>query len=278
LLADLAAWRWHRQRPAAVLENPFHVLQELRRGSHILGANAAFKIVLFERFSFPWGHLPQQVAFDRKVLNRLFVFHSPPQSIVSGGRESLHAAGKFLSNRGSPPAQGSAQAASSPVQKHPQVFAGDVKFLTNLIFIIIIQEDPLKQLAILVPKLTQRPPHQVRPFVLQQTRFSAGLPAGNFTGVGRKLTLAALPAEHLLHYVVRDGVHVRPQAFRVFDHSPAEISENPQKSLLPNVFSDMPGPEARDGLDADQIAEILGEMLRGGVIVFPEPLNILRVK
>jgi hypothetical protein len=136
----------------------------------------------------------------------------------------------------------------------------------------------LQDLSVLILQLAERPFHKIRSFVLKQTGFGAGLPAGNLAGILREIPHAAIAAEHLLHYVIGDGVHVSPQAFGVFDHAPPEVSNDAQQSLLLNVFGDVPGPQARYRLDTDQIAEIFGEMLGGRFIVFPEAPNVVRVE
>jgi hypothetical protein len=164
------------------------------------------------------------------------------------------------------------------MQKDPQVLPGDVKLSANLIFVSLIQENPLKHLSILILKFAERPLHQVRPFVLKQAGFSAGLPAGNLTRVFGELTQAAVAAEHLLHHVIGHGIHVSPQALRVFDHAPPEVSQYAQQGLLRDILRQVPGPQARYGFDADQIAEILGEMLRRCFIVFAKASNVIRVK
>src|SRR5205823_13694457 len=105
--------------------------------------------------------------FDGKALNCSFVFHSPPQSIVFADRKSLHPARKCLSGRRSPPAKGGAEPASSPMQKNPKILTSNIKLGTNLVFIRLLDEDPLQHLSILILKFAERPPNEVGSFVLK---------------------------------------------------------------------------------------------------------------
>jgi hypothetical protein len=164
------------------------------------------------------------------------------------------------------------------MQKYPQVLPGYVKLSANLVFVGLVEKNPLKHLSILILEFVERPPHQVRPFVLKQAGFGTSLPAGNLTGVFRKFTQTAVAAEHFLHHVLGDGVHVCPEALRMVDHAPPEVPQDAQQSLLTDILGDVPGPQARYRLDADQIAEILSEMLRRCFIVFAKAPNVIRVK
>jgi hypothetical protein len=164
------------------------------------------------------------------------------------------------------------------VQEDSKIFSGNAKFLTNGVLIFLVEKDSLQQFTILDGELTQRPPDQIGTFVLQEARLRTGLAAGNLTGFVRKLPRAAIPPEHLLHHVVRDGIDVSAQALRVFDHPLPEISQNAEQGFLPYVVRRVNRPEPGDGFDPDEVAEICGKVLLGSAVTLSEPPNVVRVK
>ena len=129
------------------------------------------------------------------------------------------------------------------MQKDPEVFTADAKFFTNLIFVLVVEEDSSQQLPILLSEFSQRPLHQVRAFVLKQTRLHAGLTTWDFPDPFRKLTKAAIPPKRFLDDMVRNRVNVSPQTLGMLDGSLPEIAQDPQKRLLPDIVGHGWGPE-----------------------------------
>ncbi len=126
----------------------------------------------------------------------------------------------------------------STVQKHPQITAVDLKFAADLIFILLVEENSAKQLAIFLAHLIQDPPDQFAAQAAVQLTFRPGARIDNVGRIFGHLRLPGVGTEEFERYVVADGMNETRQARGIVEGlAGTEITDDTQEGLLRRVLN-----------------------------------------
>jgi hypothetical protein len=165
------------------------------------------------------------------------------------------------------------------MQEDSKVFTGDLEFRANRVDVFLFQKDPSQQFLIPGRKPFHRFADQSDALVPEQTGFRAGLAAGHVGLLLGELREACVAPQILENHVAADTADEGAQSLRAGHAAPADAPQNPQKSLLADVFRDVCAtPEADSRLDPDQIPEIPGKMIFRGWVARLQPADVFSVE